>query len=203
MRTLKDFLKTTLVGGLMFLLPVAVLLVLLGHAMRLAGKVAAPIAKTLDLEHFIGVSAATVLAVLALVAVSFCAGLVARTQAGRSVSTWFEDSFLGGLPQYRLVKSMAEGLEQVQSAGDLQPVLVNIEDAWQIGYLLEHLGDGWVAVFLPQAPTPMAGNVMYLPEHRIRALPMSMVEAMKIVKRIGVGSSKALHGVDLTLPGNA
>ena len=114
--------------------------------------------------------------------------------------SWFENSFLGGLPQYQLVKSMAEGLEQVQNAEGVQPVLVNVEDAWQIGYLLEHLGDAWVAVFLPQAPTPMSGNVMYLPEHRIRALPINMVEAMKIVKRIGVGSSKALHGTDLTLP---
>ena len=29
---------------------------------------------------------------------------------------------------------------------------------WQIGYLLEPLANGWVTVFLPQAPTPMSGN---------------------------------------------
>jgi hypothetical protein len=33
---------------------------------------------------------------------------------------------------------------------------VSIEDGWQIGYLLEQLENDWVAVFLPQAPTPMS-----------------------------------------------
>jgi hypothetical protein len=46
---------------------------------------------------------------------------------------WSENSFLGGLPQYRLVKSVAEGLAQIENAEDLKPALVNIEDAWQIG----------------------------------------------------------------------
>ena len=62
------------------------------------------------------------------------------------------------------------------------------------------LENGWLAVFLPQAPTPMSGNVMYLESDRVRPLSITMVQAMAIVKRIGVGSGQALHGVDLTLP---
>jgi hypothetical protein len=85
-------------------------------------------------------------------------------------------SFLGGLPQYRLVKSVAEGFAQIENAENLKPVLVNIEEGWQIGYLLESLQTGWVVVFVPQAPTPMSGNVMYLPEGRVRPLAISMVD---------------------------
>jgi hypothetical protein len=42
-------------------------------------------------------------------------------------------------------------------AGDesVNPALVSIEGGWQIG--LEPLENGWVTVFLPQAPTPMSG----------------------------------------------
>ena len=81
--------------------------------------------------------------------------------------------------------------------------MVNIEDAWQIGYLLEQLENDWVAVFLPQAPSPMSGNVMYLPADRVRPLGINMVQAVAIVKSLGVGSAKALRGTDLTLPENA
>jgi len=77
---------------------------------------------------------------------------------GRNLMRWSENSFLGGLPQYRLVKSVAEGLAQIENAEDLKPALVNIEDAWQIGYLLETLQKDWVAVFLPQ------------PRHQCRAM---------------------------------
>jgi uncharacterized membrane protein len=197
---LKAFLKVTIVGGVLFLLPLVLLLIILGQALRLAVKVAKPIAEQLNLEHLGGIGAVTVLAVLLLVVVSFMAGIVARTGLGRRISNWFENSLLGGLPQYRMFKSVAEGFTQIESASSLQPALVSIEDGWQIGYMLERLENDWVAVFLPQAPTPMSGNVMYLPAVRVRPLDITMIQAMSIVKHIGSGSGAALRGVDLTLP---
>lgn len=46
----------------------------------------------------------------------------------------------------------------------------------------------------------MSGNVMYFQADRVRPLGITMVQAMGIVKRIGVGSRQAIHGVDLTVP---
>ena len=201
--SLTEFLKTTLVGGLLCLLPVVLIVIVLGYAMRLAGKVAKPISDLLPVDAVVGVGGVTILAVLVLLVVSLVAGLFARTIAGKRMMRWSENSLLGGLPQYRLVKSMAEGLAQVESTEGVNPALVSIEGGWQIGYLLEPLENGWVTVFLPQAPTPMSGNVMYLPADRVRPLGITMVQAMAIVKRMGVGSAKVLRGADLTLPAGA
>lgn len=198
--SLTEFLKTTIIGGLLFLLPVALILIVLGYAMRLAGTVAEGISKFLRVDEAIGAGEVTALAVLVLVIISFAAGLIARTKGGKRIIRWSENSLLGGLPQYQLVKSMAEGLAQVESADSVSPILVSIEGGWQIGYLLEPLENGWFTVFLPQAPTPMSGNVMYMPADRIRSLEITMVQAMAIVKRMGVGSEDALRGTDLTLP---
>jgi len=196
------FLKATIAGGLLFLLPVVLVLVVLGHAMRVAGKVAQPISALLP-DALVGAVTATVIAALLLVFISVLAGLIARTNAGKRLMRLFESSMLGGIPQYQLVKSVAEGLAQVENAAGLKPALISIEGGWQIGYLLEPLANGWVAVFLPQAPTPMSGNVMYLPTDRVRPLEISMVKAMAIVKHMGVGSGEALRGADLTLPAGA
>lgn len=198
MRKLNDFLKTTIVGGLLFLVPVILLLVILGHAMRLVGKVAAPIAAEFPVHEIAGVAVASLLAVIVLLLLAFFAGLVARTDTGRAVMRWFEESLLGGLPQYRMMKTMAEGLAQVEDASGIKPALVSIEGGWQIGYVLEEMRPGWTAVFLPQAPTPMAGNVMYMPSDRVRLLDMPIGEAMLLVKRLGVGSAQALRQADLT-----
>ena len=201
--SLTRFLKATIAGGFLFLLPVFLIVIVLGHAMQLAVQVVKPISDYLPIEAVVGVWGETALAVLVLIFFAFVAGLVARMNAGKRIMRWSEDSLLGGLPQYQLVKSMAEGLAQVESAESVHPALVSIEGGWQIGYLLEPLENGWVAVFLPQAPTPMSGNVMYLPADRVRPLGITMVQAMAIVKHIGVGSAKALHGTDLTLPAGA
>jgi uncharacterized membrane protein len=197
-----DFLKATIAGGVLFLLPVVLALIVLSHAMRLAGKVAQPISKLLP-DAVLGVGIVTVLAVAVLVFISFLAGLVARTNAGQRAMHGFENSLFGSIPQCQLVKSMAEGLAQVQNAEGVKPALVSIEGGWQIGYLLEPLENGWVTVFLPQAPTPFSGTVMYLPADRVHALNITMVKAMAIVKHMGVGSGEALRGADLTLPAGA
>jgi uncharacterized membrane protein len=198
MHALKNFLKTTIVGGLLFLVPVILLIAILGHAMRMLSKIAAPIAAAFPAHEVAGVAIATVVAALILLLLAFLAGLVARTETGRSVMRWFEESLLGGLPQYRMMKTMAEGLAQVEDASGIKPALVSIEGGWQIGYVLEEMRTGWTAVFLPQAPTPMSGNVMYMPSDRVRPLDMPIGEAMLLVKRLGVGSAKALHRADLT-----
>ena len=198
-KPVKEFLKTTIIGGTSFLLPVALVVLVLSYALRLVKRIATPISHSLQLDQLgdvAGVGAATLLSVLALILVSFAAGIAARTAVGARVTRWSETSFFGRIPHYQLIKSMAEGLAHIESASGLKPALVSIEDGWQIGYLLEKLENDWVAVFLPQAPTPMSGDIMYLPISRVRPLGITMIQAMSIVKAIGVGSGAALRGID-------
>lgn len=201
--SLAAFAKATIAGGLLFLLPVVLVALVLGHAMKLVANVAKPVSDLLPVESVLGVGGENVLAILILLLVSLAAGLVARTQAGRRVMRWSENSLLGGLPQYQLVKSVAEGLAQVESVEGVRPALVSVDGGWQIGYLLEPLPNGWVTVFVPQSPTPMSGNVIYLPTERVRPLDISMAQAMTIVKRLGVGSAAALEQMNLSAPQKA
>jgi uncharacterized membrane protein len=198
-------LRALIAGGLLFLLPLIVVVFLLGHAMKLAASAAEPIVKFLG-SHGMSVPGPWIgwtVAAFILIAVSLLAGLFARTRWGEGAMRWTENSFLGGLPQYRLMKSMAQGLVEIENADGMTPVLVSVDGGWQIGYRLETIGNGFVAVFLPQAPTPMSGNVMYLPAERLRALDIPMAEAMALVKSMGAGSAKALRATDLTLPKGA
>jgi uncharacterized membrane protein len=168
--------------------------------MKFAGTMTRPLSDALSVEAVLGVGGEKLFAILLLVCIAIAAGLLARTRVGKLITRWSEDSFLGGLPQYRLMKSMAEGLAHVEDADDVKPALINIEEAWQLGYMLETLENGWVAVFLPQAPTPMSGNAMYMPAERVRPIDITMVQAMTIVRHLGVGSAKTLGDVDFTLP---
>ena len=200
MEVLKNFLRVTLAGGVLFLIPFAIILVVLGQALTFAHKLAEPIAAHFPEESVAGIGTATMIAVLLLLCVSFLAGLIASTKAGKKTMQMFEDSMFGRLPQYQMIKSMMLGFAQLENTGGVRPILVNIEDAWQLGYLIEPINDEWVVAFLPQAPTPMSGNMMYLPRHRVRPLDISMLQATTIVKQMGVGSSGTLREADLTLP---
>lgn len=200
MQAIRRFAKATIIGGLLFLIPVAVALVMLRHALEFTRKLAQPIAAHLPEGVVAGVGVATIIAVLILLLVCFVAGLVAQTGAGKRIMEWIEATVLGGMPQYQMIKSMTQGLAHLEQSDGIKPILVGIDDGWQIGYLLERLENRWLVAFVPQAPTPMSGNIVYLPEHKVRPLDISLVEAIGIVKHMGIGSSAALRGVDLTLP---
>ncbi len=198
MKAIKEFVKVTVVGGIVFLVPLILLILVMRHAMAFAGKVAGPVAAAFPDHRIAGVAVATIIAAVLLLLLAFLSGLFARTRVGHSLARWLEDSLLGNLPQYRMVKAMAEGLAQIENGRNLRPALVSIEGGWQLGYLLEEVRAGWVVVFLPQSPTPMSGNVMYMPAERVRLLDMPIGEAVLLVKRLGVGSASALRSADLT-----
>jgi len=198
---IKSFLKSTLVGGVMFLVPVVLIVIVLKHALQLAGQIAQPLAEMLPIRQVGGVAVATIIAVAMLLLVAFLAGLLSRTGPGRRVTHWFEESILGGLPQYRMVKSLAEGLTQIEDGTGMQPVLMRGDEGWMLGYQMEELPDGWRVIFLPASPTPMSGNVIYAEGSRVRRLDLTMREAMVLVKRLGIGSTAALNGVKLDATG--
>ena len=197
MSSLKTFIKATLVGGVMFLVPVVLVLLVLGKALQFANKIAEPMAKLLPASHVGGMALTTVLAVAILMLVALLAGLAARTGPGRRLTHWFEESLLGGMPQYRMVKSLAEGLTQIESGEGLQPVLMRGDEGWMLGYQVEVLPDDWRVIFLPASPTPMSGNVIYTEGWRVQKLSISMQQAMVLVKRLGIGSAASLGGVSL------
>jgi uncharacterized membrane protein len=169
----------------------------LGKALQFAGKVAQPIARTLPVSHMGGVAMATLIAVAILLLIALLAGLAARTGPGRRVTHWFEESILGGMPQYRMVKSLAEGLTQLENGTGMRPVLMRGDEGWMLGYQMEELPNGWRVIFLPASPTPMSGNVIYAEAARVQTLDLSMSEAMQLVKRLGIGSAEKLRGANL------
>ena len=195
-----DFLKTTIVGGLVFLVPLVLVSMVLKRGLEIASRVAKPVVENFPAHQVAGVALGTIAAALLLTIVAFAAGLAARTERGRAITRWVGESVLGAMPQYRVVTSMAEGLTKIEQGDGLRPALVAIDDVWQVCYVLEELEHGWVAIFIPQAPTPMSGNVLYVTEDRLRRLDIGIGAAMQLVKRMGAGSAEALKNVDLTQP---
>ncbi|MFI5398256.1 MAG: DUF502 domain-containing protein [Candidatus Binatia bacterium] len=194
MRAFLDLIKTTVLGGVVFLVPAVLVVVVVQKALSLARPGIAPIARALPYESVGGIALATLLGGLLLLAVCFGAGLVARTGAGRLFTSWVEETFLGNLLGYRAFKSMAQGLVAVETTPELTVALARIEDAWQLAFILEEHDNGLLTVFVPQAPTPMSGSVYYLSTDRVKRLDVPVSRALLCIKRLGLGSKQLLSG---------
>jgi uncharacterized membrane protein len=73
------FVKTTIVGGIVFMVPIIIIIVILGKAFALMLKVARPIDKLIPIESIGGIAFVNLLALLAILVLCFGAGVLARS----------------------------------------------------------------------------------------------------------------------------
>ena len=197
MKKTAQFIKDTLVGGVLFLLPGALLLWLAEKVLPLARQLMKPVENLLPGHLVAQFALGTLLAVLALLLVAFIAGLLARTAPGQRLIRWIEESIVGSLPQYRMAKSVLEGRGGGDGVADVQPVLVPAGEGWRIGMKFDSIEGGWASVFLPNSPKARTGSIVLLPESSLRPLALPIGETTLLLSRLGGGAGAALRGVKL------
>jgi uncharacterized membrane protein len=184
MRTLAEFTRTTLVGGVLVLLPVylTVLLLLKGLAtvMALVAPVAAEVPTGPQLRNLI--------AILIILVACFMAGLVVRTGPGGRGVRQLQDHFLGKIPGYKLLRNLVGRLSGDEAAEGFIPALVVIEEALVPALIVEELPDGQVVVLVPSVPTPVAGSLYILPADRVHRINVPLADLFKVYSKWGEGA---------------
>jgi uncharacterized membrane protein len=193
-RIFSRFFKATIVGGLLFMVPLILMVVVLQKGLGLVRKIVVPLAKYFPERTFLGVGMTTILSIAVIVLLCFLFGLVARTAAGRKVRDWLEFTIMGKLPGYALVKGVIQGATGLENEEDVTIALVRIEDAWQIGFVVEVHSDGHRTVYLPGVPNPASGSIFYMTEDRIRPIDAKMGQLLTVIRHLGIGSKDLLAG---------
>lgn len=189
------FLRTTLTGGILFLVPVVIVAIVIEKGLHLAHRVAEPLAERLPIESVIGLRPAMLLAIGLLVVFCFLTGLFARSALAQRLVAWLETTVLVNFPGYEFFKSLGEGMLGVEPAETRPVVLAHLDDAWQLGFLVGRLDNGLVAVFVPDAPNPRSGALCYLLPENVTETGIAPGAAVKLLRRLGSGAGEVLGHV--------
>jgi uncharacterized membrane protein len=187
MKYAREFVTNTVVGGLLVVLPVYLTVLLLLKGMQAVVGLVRPVAALLPAW----VPAEDILALLIVLIVCAGIGLAVRTRAGRAVRERIEKAFFSRLPGYALFRSLTQQLAGRTEGTVWKPALVEIEDALVPAFIVEALDDDRYTVFVPSAPTPMAGAVYVLSRARVHPIDVPFTQAIRCVSQWGSGS-KAL-----------
>jgi uncharacterized membrane protein len=188
------FVKTTVLGGAIFLVPVVVIIVVVAKALQYAMKVAAPLARFIPVDSVGGIALANIIAGAGIVAVCFFAGLAARNSLASNFMREAETRFLWRIPGYGFVRGLADSFRGDNGGATMRPVLAKLDDAAQVAFEVERLDDGRVVVYMPGAPDPWSGAIMVMTEDRIESLPIKMVSAVQNLRMLGRGTRQILAG---------
>ena len=186
MQGIYRFLKSTIIGGLVVLVPVVVLGAIVAWVVQTALGAIAPVLEWLPDKSIGGVSLTVVLAVIGLVVGCFVAGLFAETAIIRRVGERAERLALF-VPGYALMKNVGANLIGIEGKHPAKTVLVRFEGSCQLGFLMETLCDGRLVVFIPWVPKALVGTLHILEADRVHILAMSVSAALDGVSRLGVG----------------
>jgi uncharacterized membrane protein len=190
MKRLLQFIKTTVIGGLLFFVPIIIVAAVLGKAYELMIKVAKPLSAWIPLDAIGGVALANILAVLAILLCCLIAGIIAKGATAKRVLKSVESKLLVAIPGYTFVKGMTDSLSGSEEAAKaFVPVVAKFDDNAQIGFEIERTESGNVVVYLPGSPNPWSGSVVYVNEDRVERLDMTVPDAINNIKHLGRGSA--------------
>lgn len=191
MKALAELTKTTIIGGLLIVLPIYLSILLLAKTLSGVLALLSPVTAVIPA----GAQFRQIFALVIVLAVCLVAGLVVRTGVGLRVKNAFERSVLEKIPGYSLVRGLAERLGGDEAKGTFQPALVELEDALSLGFIIEELEDGRYTVLVPSVPTPAAGSVFILSRERVHPLDVPFTQAVTVISKWGAGAGALARGV--------
>jgi uncharacterized membrane protein len=189
MKTIAHFVRTTVVGGLFFLAPIVVLIVILAKALDYVKKGLDAAAVHIPAASDLSAGVATPLAVSLIALICFLAGLVARTVTAQRVIDTLESSVLSKIPAYDYLKQESASALGVAEIAEHPVVFVPMEGGWQLGVQTEEVSDGLVSIFVPGAPDPHSGSVFFFPTDRVLPAGVKLVAALNCLRRCGAGAA--------------
>ena len=178
--------KATLIGGIVFLIPAFLAFFVLGKVFNMLKSLAKALGARLGITGPLGGVLLDVAAIVVVLLVCLLAGLLARRANAQRLRNKLDQILLGSFPGYAFVKSLAENMQHGQElAPSFVPVLVRFDDFWQVAFETDRLPGGIVALYLPGAPNPWSGSVVFVVAEHVRKLQVPVTEALKMIRALG------------------
>src|SRR4051812_21813402 len=156
------YIRTTLIGGVLVVLPLFVFAnLLLWLGTWIIGKTA-PVAEFtagwLDLPTWVGHG----ITIVTILAACFAIGAFVSTHFGNRAFNWLERNTMQRVPGYRPVKEIVSYLGKRDQNPFARPVLVRLGDDVQLTGFLADEGTEGPTVFVPTGPNPTTGLILHV-----------------------------------------
>lgn len=184
-----EFVRTTVIGGALFLLPIFVVIFVTGKVFGLMGGLTDPLARALRVERIAGIAVTHLITIFFLLLLAFVAGLFARTRAGQSALAWIREGVAATFPQFSLLQDVAQRLGNDANVEDIPVVLVPTDAGWTLGLLLEAQGE-WHAVYIPGSPQISSGSVSYAHASQVHRTDLTLKQLWVMLRGRGKGSAE-------------
>lgn len=182
--------RNHVVTGFIFIMPVLIAIAVVSRFWRQLLRVGGILSNLLRVDTFLGPSGDAVMAVVFFLFICAAAGFLVRLSFLKRLSDRIDqrlDSFIPGYSQLRSETKRKIGAGEEQAPPRFEGCLVQVQEMWEPGYVIEENADGTETVFVPQAPAALYGQVYVVHPGQIRKLGIDSAEVNAHLRRFGKG----------------
>ena len=190
MKKIKQFIKTSVLGGIAVILPLTILILIFKWIYHVIIQIIQPITKFLIARSHIQQLVADIIVVGIILALCFLLGAILKTKIGQFIHKHVDTRLSTLLPGYRMVKSTVMHLFNGKKSPFSSVAIVRAfeNDTLMTGFITDEHADGSYTVFVPCGPNPTTGYVFHLKPQYVHPINVPVEDAFRSVISCGAGS---------------
>ncbi len=181
--------RAFILGGVFFLLPLLLFVVLANKAIHLLIPVGSKLVDALGLHSVFGAATVSIICVLILLLLCFLSGFLIEKGFIRQWSSSIEEKLFLFFPSFQMLKYRIIGAHPYQVKQQWKAILLRENNYYRVAFITDQSMPGFLSIFLPDAPRMDAGEIrcIKVEECEYQAIPMQ--QAMNALHRFGKGLS--------------
>ena len=186
---LKNFFRTTFIGGLVALLPISLVVILFRWIIGLVEKYLGPLIGLVETDSQFYKLGLYLLALIGIFLLFFFIGLIIKTSWGNFLRNGLEKRYLSKIPGYKLARETVTQFFGKNRSFFSEVVLVDLFNSGTLmtGFITDDQGE-IITVFVPTGPNPTSGNIYHVPVEKVTKTTTHVDAGMKSIISCGAGS---------------
>ena len=195
MDRLKNFIRTSLIGGITVILPVALLALIFKWIFKWVTDIIQPITSLIMARSQFHEFIADTIVIAVILAVCFLVGVFIKTKVGKFIQENLETHILNFAPGYGLLKeTVMQFLGKKKSPFSSVALVQAYEnDTLMTAFITDEHENGFYTVFVPTGPNPTTGFIFHLKQQYVHPVSVPVEQALRSVISCGAGSSNLIR----------
>jgi uncharacterized membrane protein len=195
MDKLKSFLKTSLLGGVVVILPIAILASVMLWLFNLVSGFIEPLTRLLIKDSQLNEYAAEFIVIILIMTACFFVGVLVRTRLGGFLYRVIESRILKLAPGYSMVKETVTQVFGNKSESPFSSVAlaqIFCNETQVTCFITDKHDNGMYTLFVPTGPNPTSGLIYHLDGKYVHPVDIPVQDAMRSIISCGAGTAKLL-----------
>jgi uncharacterized membrane protein len=197
MKRLNEFFKTSVIGGIVVILPVAILVFVFKWIFGFVTSTIQPLTNLImkiTVQSRIQELLADIAALTIIIGACFVVGIFVRTKVGTYLYHNIENRILKAAPGYSLVKETVIQFLGSKKTPFSKVALVRLfsDGTLVSAFITDEHEDGSYTVFVPTAPNPTSGYVVHVKNDYVYPVDVPVEDTMRSIISCGAGSSRLI-----------